>query len=186
MKWRYVIWAFNCFRFKFMLFPSFFFLVKTLDRWAIICLLLSQMTCFLKSSSTFASSVSSSSFFNVLNRYCLFLGNSLKSNLSLFATISKIYLSDDNFFHYLANSLEFLHVNFIVNSYLFTRFSISVSSDDRVSFAGFDSSSCFSVLFLAVSGSTRFVNCQFCEFLENLCKYFEFLTNYSLKLVVYP
>ena len=116
------------------------------------------MTCFLKSLSTSVSIISCSSFFNVLNWYCLFFGNSLKSNLSPFVTISKIYLSDVSFFQFLANSLVFPPLNFVVNSYLFTCFSICFSSDDRISFAGFDGSCCCSVLFLIVFGTTRFVD----------------------------
>ena len=69
-----------------------------------------------------------------------------------------MYLSHVNIFQVLANSLVFPPVKFVVNSYLFTCFSISSSSDDRVFFADFDGSCCCSVLFLAVPVSTCFVN----------------------------
>ena len=72
------------------------------------------MTWLLKSLSTSASIISSSSLFNVLNWYNLFLRISLISSLSPFVTISKIYLSDVKFFQFLANSLVFPHIYLLV------------------------------------------------------------------------
>ena len=116
------------------------------------------MTCLLKSLSASASTISSSLFYNVLNCYCLYLGNSLKSSLSPFVGISKIYLSDFNFFQFLANNLVLPPINFVVNSNSFTCFSICSSDDKIIFFAGYDGCCCCSVLSLAVSVSTRFAN----------------------------
>ena len=109
------------------------------------------MTCFFKALSTSASMIFSSSFFDVLNRYCLFLGNYLKSNLSSFEKIPTIHLSDVDFPQFLANSLVFPPVKFLVNLYLFTCSSICYSSSvDTVFYAGFVGSCCCSAFSLVV------------------------------------